>query len=272
MPRGEQEPILKAVASDDTDNDILFMREVQDALSAARERLEARNITNAKIDVLGFDACLMGMVEVAYAFRNEADFMTGSEELEPGEGWPYNIILEGLTDNPGMAPADLAKLIVTCYGNTYTNEVTQAAYDIGRVTDLAIKIDEFTGQAINGWDVIKSARINSRQYHPAWDQGCWGTDIWDFADRVYRNSSYPTIKNAAAELKSAVESFVIQEFHSSDMSGSHGVAIYFPPDLNSFNNDPQHAGYEQTNTFMKVDFVSNHQFDEWLKKYYSKIP
>ena len=40
------------------------------------------------IDLLGMDACLMSTLEVAYQTRANAVNVVGSEELEPGDGWP----------------------------------------------------------------------------------------------------------------------------------------------------------------------------------------
>ena len=46
--------------------------------------------TGREIDLLGFDACLMNMLEVALSTPGTARFIVGSEELEPGDGWPYD--------------------------------------------------------------------------------------------------------------------------------------------------------------------------------------
>jgi hypothetical protein len=268
---GSNEILVKAVASDDTDGDILYMREVQDAMNTARQNVEARLGTGVKIDVVGFDACLMGMVEVAYALRDHANYMVGSEETEPGAGWPYNTILSDLANNPAMTPADLASLIVVKYGNSFTGGVTQAAYDISKLQILAWKIDTFTLAATTGWTSLKAARTSSKQYH-ACSYSCWGTDLYDFADKVYNNTTVQDIKSAAADIKTAVNNFVIKEYHSTNMSGSHGIAIYFPPDKSRFNSDPEHSGYSESNTFMPVDYVTYHLWDNWLQSYYSNIP
>ncbi len=269
---GYNETLVKAVASDDTDGDILYMREVQDALSLAKTNLDNRNNTNVKLDVVGFDACLMGMIEVAYAIRSVANYMVGSEELEPGDGWPYNTILADLNSNPNMTAEEFAKTIVVKYEDSYSSGVTQSTYDLSELNNLTSSINNFTGKATTDWTVLKSARNNSRDYHISYYTQFWGTDLWDFADEVYNSTSNVDIKNASADLKNAIDAFVVEEKHSSDMSGSHGVAIYFPPDQSSFNNDPQHTGYLETNTFMVVDFVAHHTWDNWLQDYYINIP
>ena len=76
------------------------------------------------------------------------------------------------------------------------------------------------------------------------------------------------MKTAAAdELKIAVDKFVIHEAHSDDMAESHGVAIYFPANKIDFDNDPDHTGYDESNTYMEVDFVQNSQWDNWLQEF-----
>ena len=78
--------ILKNVCSDETDGDILYNHEVSSAIAAA----------GLHLNLIGFDACLMAMVENAYPLRNLADYMVGSEETEPGDGWPYDLVLADL--------------------------------------------------------------------------------------------------------------------------------------------------------------------------------
>src|SRR5260370_280022 len=54
---------------------------------------EAHQATGRKLDVVGFDACLMANTEVAHQLKDEADFLVGSQEVEGGAGWPYNRVL-----------------------------------------------------------------------------------------------------------------------------------------------------------------------------------
>lgn len=264
--------VARAVASDDTDNDQLFMKEVQTALESARDRLRQRNNTMVKLDLVGFDACLMGMVEVAYALRDVANYVVGSEETEPANGWPYNTILADLAANPSMPPRGLASAIVARYGAAYNSGVTQSAFDLASLNDLTTSIDAFAAKANGEWAQLKAARLGSRQYHPAGFAAIWGVDLWDFADRVHNSVNSADIKTVAADLKKALSGFVVAEHHSSNMAGSHGVAIYFPPTKTEYANDPEHTGYEENNTFMPVDFVIHHQWDNWLRTYYGSIP
>jgi hypothetical protein len=73
-------------------------------------------------------------------------------------------------------------------------------------------------------------------------------------------------------LKNAVKDFVVAEGHSADMTGSNGTAIYFPETQTIYNSDPDYPGYEESNTFMPVDFVKYNTWNTWLKDYYANAP
>jgi len=83
----------KDIAWDDTSGgDKITMPELEYALSAISVQM------GKNIDIVGMDACLMAMTEVAYQIKNHADILVASEENEPGDGWPYDTIL-GSTDS-----------------------------------------------------------------------------------------------------------------------------------------------------------------------------
>ena len=86
----------RAIAFDDTSRDFL------DTLELKRVLLEASREAGRAIDLVGFDACLMNMVEIAHQLRGTTDFIVGSEDIEPGDGWPYDRVLEALNANPSM--------------------------------------------------------------------------------------------------------------------------------------------------------------------------
>jgi hypothetical protein len=112
--------------------------------------------------------------------------MVGSEETEPGPGWPYNTILTELTNSPTMPASNLAKIIVQKYGDSYSYGVTQAAYDMSKINDLTLKLDLFSAVAASEWPALKTASDNTKDIHSC-SYSCWGNRIlWDFATRFTR--------------------------------------------------------------------------------------
>ncbi len=86
-----------------------------------------------KIDVLTFDACLMGMVEVACELTESVNFLLTSEHWVPVEGIPYEKILGVLTSDPGIGTEDFGRKMVDAY----------VAHHQGRYVNMSlVKIDQ----------------------------------------------------------------------------------------------------------------------------------
>ncbi|RLI82143.1 hypothetical protein DRP04_04605, partial [Archaeoglobales archaeon] len=74
----------------------------------------------AHIDLIGFDACLMAMVENDYLINlTMPTVRVDSEEVEPASGWDYYSTLTSLTANPSMSAEELAAEIVDNYVEYY---------------------------------------------------------------------------------------------------------------------------------------------------------
>ncbi len=72
-----------------------------------------------RIDILGFDACLMAMAEICYEVRGSVSMVVGSDEQIPKQSWPYALILQDLARFPGMNANTLSTLIVSRYVEKY---------------------------------------------------------------------------------------------------------------------------------------------------------
>jgi len=131
----KRKPIFKAVCWDDTDGgDCLYMKEVKSALNSA----------TTDMDLVGFDACLMGMIEIAHEIKDTgASVMVGSEEAEPWDGWPYDTILGDLNSNPLLTAAQLGTAIVDRYYQSYGNSETQSAIDLSHMNTLTRAVSDF---------------------------------------------------------------------------------------------------------------------------------
>jgi len=245
---------MKSICVDDQAGDELTMTELRSALNAA-------NATTGKVlDIIGFDACLMQMVEVVYqvmgsASRPLVDIAVGSEETEPGDGWDYAATLTALTGNPAMTPAQLATQIVNDYISSYspTWDITQSAAKLGLVDELATAIDSFAQamtSATGDWTAISTARSQAQEYY--YD---YYIDLYHFAQLVNQDASISqAVRDAASSVMTAVSNAVIAEGHTASVANSHGLSIYYPETVANYFSD-----YE---TF--VVFTTDTQWDEFL--------
>ena len=96
-----------------------------------------------KLSWIGFDACLMCTVEVANALSPYAEYMIGSQELEPATGWDYSF-LKGLeSDQNG---GDTGKRIVNTYFESLVDSnylLTMACIDLSKIDDLMKTMNNF---------------------------------------------------------------------------------------------------------------------------------
>ncbi|WP_197272692.1 clostripain-related cysteine peptidase [Pyrodictium delaneyi] len=92
--------------------------------SLGNKTMDVVEIANAlrglDIDIIGFDACLMGGYEVAYYLQSVGKVMVASADTEPVEGWPYKDILGYIAANPDADVAEVAARIVQLYGESLT--------------------------------------------------------------------------------------------------------------------------------------------------------
>ncbi|MEW6556285.1 MAG: clostripain-related cysteine peptidase [Elusimicrobiota bacterium] len=247
-------PLERAVCWDDGNNDdCLYMKEVRTAISNASHTF----------DLIGFDACLMGHLEVAYELRNVLDdangVMVGSEETEPGDGWPHDTILSYLAANPSATPKQLGTAIVDKYGAFYgaSAACTQSAIDTTKINDAVSKLNIFADSMNDNSQLtaIQTARTNCKAYSES--DGYYGVDIYRFANQVGGT--------AATNLKTAITSAVVKNYKGSARNdtakyGSYGLCVYFPKTKSYYDSAYTSAilyGSETTN-----------KWDDFLKRYY----
>ena len=72
------------------------------------------------IDILGMDSCQMSMAEVACEVQDSVQYMIGSEGFQPNTGWPYQKVLDLLSDATTAAdPGEFAEAIVRAHIEYY---------------------------------------------------------------------------------------------------------------------------------------------------------
>lgn len=111
------------------------------------------NTNNQPIDIIGFDTCLMATIDTAYTFSDIAKYLVASEELEPGNGWYYSGILNAISENPTIKPAELSKVICDTYVEGCILEGTQdnitlSVTDLSKVGNLITAYDNFGKEAL----------------------------------------------------------------------------------------------------------------------------
>lgn len=276
--RSLEDAAHRAVSHDQSNGNVLYNHEVQSALRAA---LEGKHLA-----VLGFDACLMGMIEVAFAMRDFADVLVASEELVPGTGWDYADWLRPLVQSPAeYGPEELGKLLVASYEKTYKERdgaTTHSAVRLASVRKLADavsalgdRIRENLGEEL---DAVRKARGACAIYAP--DTNCKGrpcyqnVDLGHFCSELARRSGNPAVVQAANRVVQLLQAGVLANYAGPERGGkwgSTGLAIYFPPDRTTYEQDGvRKEGYNKSNTVYPVEFVQHHRWADFLHAFFER--
>jgi Clostripain family len=263
---------FRYVSHDEDTGDKLYNREIQDALADLTK--------DDKIDVIGFDACLMAMVETGYALRHAASVMVGSEELEPGDGWSYDNFLKPLVADPSaFDAAALGRQMVAGYRDYYGDRdaTTLSATDLTKVERAARALSRFATAATTGLDthlpVLKRARKACENYAPGY--GLNSIDLGRFLDQVVAAPGVdPALAKRAATARAAVDEAVLDSWASAQRQGrfgSTGLAVYFPASNLAYDTDPDRDGYALGNTNYPVEFVDREKWSKFLHAYFAQV-
>jgi len=244
----------RAIAFDDQAQDYLDNIELKKVMTRIKKKL------SRKIDILGMDACLMSMVEVVYQMRDVADYSVGSEESEPGDGWPYDRILTALAAKPSMLPEELSKSIVSQYLASYKagDNVTQSAMKLAVLKPLSTAVDGLAKALTKALSdaASRSALINARaqvqEYTRPYDDYCDLLHLCDLIDKGVKN---PAVKTATGAIRQAAAAAVVAAgCKGPTVANSRGISIYFPK-------------RKISPLYKTLDFTKQSKWDEFLVAY-----
>lgn len=246
--------------SDDTDGDFMSIPDIKKALS------EAQKETGKKLDIIGFDACLMAEGEVAYELKDVGDIMLASEESEGGPGWTYDSMLGGrtlteaitrtqknLAKKINVSPYEFAKVVVDV-NREHNNDIpTFSATDLHSMDKVKESVDSLAKAVINTSDkqAVKDAINASENYGGGWAPYRDIRDLHHLCRNIIARTSDEKLKKAAEGVKKAVEEAVFaNEVNPNEHPESRGLSIYAPTsgDLGS--------------DYLELDFSKNSQWDE----------
>jgi len=207
-----------------------------------------------KVDLIGFDMCLMGQLEVGLELKDLADVLVFSEALEPGDGWPYDAILPKFSAGT-MGARRLGQEIVQAYRDFYaergSNGATQSAVDLQHAQAVSNALDTLVvalGPSMEQhWPKVARTIHFSQRYGSLSeiDDGHQATASHDLMNimqrlRMSMGDGFPA-ENEYRGLVNAMDQFVLASSVSSPEPGSHGVAIYAP-----LRPDMLHPAYVET--------------------------
>lgn len=250
---------------DDSSGKYFTLESMRRALEKANE-LYLTNDEDGRLAILGFDSCVMSMVEVGYEFKNVARTLIASEGSLPNSGWGYAPMISHFVsalangrEKANRSPDEnkrrlheTARSFVRSFTEFYKElaigggSIDIAAWDLDQVETLASQVGRL-GEELNSIlsrpsepafrelkKIILQSHYDSQTYMA--DQYL---DIKDFCERLIDecgqartaevHGSLEPIVEACRNLINAVDKCVLKCGFSGDAyQFSNGISMYFP--------------------------------------------
>lgn len=207
--------------------------------------VNAESASGTRIDVVGFDACLMGMAEVAYELKDTTDIVIGSEMLTPGYGWPYAQLMTYLSVNPSIDPKALSIELVNEYIASYPKvKVQLSAIDEASISGFAESLDNFANILTANVDIFRNvvagARSDAEQKLVLGTQGSsFFVDLAKFAALVSERTHNTNIVTANHNLQNNLTAMIFAQSYNPQQGNldkkEFGLTINFPPNRQAYN-------------------------------------
>lgn len=198
--------------------------------------------TGGPIELYGSDACLMSMVEVAGEMAGGVNYFVGSQDLEPGEGWPYNTFLKQWTSNPTVNGAGLAKILVQEFEKAYSDDgiygqqdVTFSAFDMSQYQGI-VNVTRSLTEKLKALNPAQLKLLKSKLYTV---QNFYSDDYRDMKDFVLKLPSMGVsiTSDFETQFNTAFNAFVISETADEHAYfGAYGLSFWLPTTKSSYSD------------------------------------
>jgi hypothetical protein len=222
---------------------------LEDVGSALAGALAAAGVP--RLDLIGFDMCLMSQVETAVEIAPYARVLVASQAIEPGQGWPYDRVLPEFGDNTltaGVIGQRIVKHYEAYFAERREKAVTQSAIDLDRAEELRAALDAFGRKLQAGmeqsWSPLSRAIFFAQAYWPRTDfrkgtSAISSIDLVDLAQRTRRLA--PGVADEEADrVVAAAKAAVIANSTTDAYRFSNGISVYGPPSGKQY--DQAYAG------------------------------
>jgi hypothetical protein len=192
------------------------------------------NKTGEKLELVGFDACLMATLETAYTLNPYSNYLVASEELEPGHGWDYTPILSAINNNPDIDGKHLGIAIADGFKNQAISEwtdesITLSVTNLTKIPNVMTAFDSYIEVLNNDlnndekFNLIAKARGKSEDYGSSSFNSSDMVDLSHMAENTLK--TYP---EKSQELINAISDSISYNIKSSSKPNANGLSIYFP--------------------------------------------
>ena len=252
-----------------------------------------------KYNIIAFDSCMMGMLEVAYALRDQTHYLLASQENTEETGLNYFSALKGLNNLANIGSADLGKRFISANMNFYgdnpeiskkntlsltkTSELSNVASALKDFVEAALAIENISPF----WNNLGYALLQGTHYGGGANGYQFYHDLSGFIQRASSTlGASDALIKASTNLVKALGKTVVANSISYDginllpgatsipvSEASYGLSIVLPYNLNSYYNMIGKKKKDTIDKFIKnkympeaAEFLAATNWADFLKK------
>lgn len=229
-------------------------------LSELQEGIENSQMKDTKLQLVGFDACLMGNMETAAVMSNYANYMVASAELEPEDGWDY--IWLNVFAKEGLNGEIIGQQIIEDYYQFYETkdcQVTLSCMNLGAYQEVAEDFSLYLSKLLGeNNQEIYGAISQKRKQVQGFGNNRAATDSCDLVDleQLLRILSEETWESSG--LEESMDRLIPVKKEKGYVQDICGVSIYLPSGSDVMLEESlkkyQNSGFEK----VYLEFVSGY--------------
>lgn len=215
------------------EDQVISINELESALDMATDG------GSDPIDLIGFDACLMSTIEVAYQIAPYGSRLLASEITEPNFGWDYSV-LGSLTSDPFMDIDEISSELIDGYieqGDTISSRrsMSLSLTNLSKIDKVVDDIDSLSNTVNSaGPSEIYNMRIARKYAQPiSGGTSSEAVDLYDYITNVMDLSTNSMVISDCERLLASIDDSVIlfdarQGLSDLETDGLNGLSIFSP--------------------------------------------
>ena len=200
-----------------------------------REYLEGK-----KIDIVGFDACQMAMIELANELSPSVRYMIASQEREYKNGWDYKALIKSLHEEKGAR--SLVRRVVYEYGSKQRAcagiSYSLSALHLSRIAQVVTHLERValysceslqSSQGVHEGICEARLRLRQRSLHERYVDLCsYCEELLIELSLLPATSSTRSLQQALHDLLCVTQQAIEASVSSYDRATLKGCSVYFP--------------------------------------------